>query len=75
MDPIYGGRHSGPHWIEPSAHSSAPPLAQLTLHCPVLRHSTRQGPVQRTLQLLTRSQTATLPAPSVGEQSLTSRQV
>ena len=69
------GTHSGPHWIEPSLHSSAPPLAQFTLQLPAFLQTTRQAPVQLTVQLPTRSQNAVLFGPSVGVQSLTSRHV
>jgi hypothetical protein len=40
---------------------------------PAFRQSTTQGPSQTTLQLLIRSQVTLLPAPTRGEQLLTSR--
>jgi hypothetical protein len=40
---------------------------------PAFRQSTTQGPSQTTLQLLMRSQVTLLPAPTRGEQLLTSR--
>jgi hypothetical protein len=59
----------------PSGHSSgAPPPLQLTLQLPpAFRQSTTQGPSHTTLQLLIRSQVTLLPAPTRGEQLLTSR--
>jgi hypothetical protein len=69
------GTHSGPHWIEPSLHRCDPPFAQLTLQLPTLLQTTRHAPVQLTLQLPTRSQSALPFGPSVGVQSLVSRQV